>query len=432
MMAAKAQRRAFDTRIGLIDIGNLRRLDWVLLLLVLALATVGFLALYSATQDTSGGEPLGLFRGIRRALSGDFGKQVLFLVIGMIVALLITCTDYRFLVSIGPLMYLLALGALALVLVYGKEIKGARRWFDLGFLSLQPSEPAKLALIYMLAWYFSRLGTRIRKIRYFLLTFAILGAPCILIALQPGLSSALSYGPIMMVMLFAAGCRLWHVGALTLAGLVLSVAVGFQVANYQNMVERIKEEIPKGPRQTTAIEEGWEAVHYPLGLKLEQHQVSRLATFIEADPDPRGTGYQPLQARISVGSGQLKGKGFCRVTKTQLSFLPESRTDFIFALLAEEWGFIGCVAILALYLAFLFRTLALARMCTEPSGSLLAIGCATLFAFHAIVNIGITIGLLPVTGMPLPFISYGGSFYVTAMACVGTLMSVYARRRFFE
>jgi len=416
-----------DAHIGVFDRHNLRRVDWALLGLTLILAGLGLLNLYSASHGASAGTTSSVgsatwFGAIRDTFRGDFGKQALFLLPCLAIVALIVMMDYRSLVSLAPLLYVGNLVLLLLVLTVGEETRGAQRWLNLGFFRLQPSEFCKPVLVYALAWYCSRLGKRIRKLPYFILAFIITGVPCALVLIQPSLSSALALFPVLFVMLYAAGCRIWHLAAVVVLALIPVAMVAIEVRDYERLV---REDEQLGP-------ETYEEMAYPWGLKLEEYQIVRILTFLDPELDPQDEGYQTIQCRITVGSGQLKGKGFCKGTQTHLSYLPEHHTDFVFALLAEEWGFIGAATVVLLFLAFVLRAFGLAGACTDPAGSLLAVGCTTILAFHAFTNIAITVGLLPVTGMALPFFSYGRSFYLTTMICVGTLLSVHARKRFFE
>lgn len=405
-----------ESRIGAFSLRNLRRVDLLLTLLTLCLAAVGLFSLYSATYGSSSGLAASeagrsMLQTVMDVANSWFGRQIIYFCAGLALAIVIICFDYRLLVSLAPLIYAIILGLLGFVLIAGHEAKGGQRWIDLGVFHLQPSEFAKVALIYMLAWYFAKLGNRIRKIPYFILAFVIVGIPCGLIFLQPSLSAALSLMPVVAVMLFAAGCRLWHMMVLVVLGLIPVFLVVYQVRDYQAV----------GPQEYSERE-------YPLGVKLKGYQIDRILTFVDPYRDPKDKGYQSIQMRITVGSGEFRGKGFCQGTQTHLSFLPEFHTDLIFALLAEEWGFVGASTVIVLFVAFFLRGLDLARSAPDPAGSLLAVGCVTILAFHTVTNIAITVGLLPVTGMPLPFLSYGGSFYLTTMACVGTLLSVHVRR----
>ncbi len=411
----------FEGHIGVFDPKNLRRVDWVLVGLTAVLAIAGLMTLYSASfgeyirADAS--NDLGFLGSLQTVAASWFGRQLAYLLVGVALAALIISLDYRLLVSLGPTMYIIVLILLVLVHFFGEEVNGARRWLDLGFTKLQPSEFSKPALVYMLAWYLSRIGERVQNVFLFALALIFMAIPAGLIFLQPSLSVAIVLAPIVLIMLFTAGCRLWQILVLVLPGILLAGLVWWQVTDY----ERLNQDV-----------DAYMAKSYPLGIRLSPHQIDRILTFRDPERDPRDKGYQAIQMKITVGSGEVLGKGYGKGTQTHFKFLPEFHTDLIFALLAEEWGFVGAAAVAIVFLAFLMRALALAASCTEPSGSLLAVGCAAVLGFHAFANMAITVGLLPVTGMPLPFLSYGGSFYMTTMICVGTILSVHVRKRFLQ
>lgn len=370
---------------------NLRRLDWALVGLTLALALLGLCTLYSASQSASAGVPFYL---------QFYVKQTLFFAIGLTVAAALVCIDYRALVSLAPFFYGVAIVMLIAVPLIGKTAMGGKHWLRYGEIGLQPSEFSKLALIYMLAWYLSRVQARIHKIAYFAIALAIAGVLLVLILIQGDLGTAIVGSPLVFVMLYAAGCRRLHLLAVIGAGLIIAPLAYFYLDH----------------------------------LPLKEHQRVRIVSFFHPEADPnyaKDAGYQIIQTKIAVGSGQMWGKGFGKGTQTHMSFLPVYHTDFIFALYAEEMGFVGGVVLIGLYALFLLRGLALARDCPDLAGSLLAVGSVSVLAFHILVNIAITLNLLPVTGLPLPFLSYGGSFYLTTMMCVGTVLSVHVRKGFF-
>ncbi len=369
--------------IGVVDVRNLRRVDRVLVLLAVVLAGIGLITLYSAGHGQAGS-------------TSNFEKQGVWFILGAIVAAAIVCTDYRFLVSLAPVIYGVAIGLLVLVLFFGVEARGGKSWLGIGPLRYQPSELSKIAVVYMLAWYLSTIGKRVAKLPYFLLAFVITGLPCVLIRLQNDTGTALTLLPLPFVMLYAAGCKRWHLAAIILIGLVAAPILWRQIDE-------------------------------------DNYQKKRIRTFLNPELDPKGQelGWQPRQTKITVGSGQIKGKGFLKGTQTHLRWLPEHHTDFIFALLAEEQGFVGAAGLLALFAAFFLRALKLGRDSDELSGTLLAVGVVTVLGFHAFVNVAVTLALLPVMGIPLPFLSYGGSFCLTTMACVGVLLSVPLRKGYF-
>lgn len=368
-----------DAHIRTFSLANLRRLDWATWLFVTLLAAIGIVVLYSATRTESVGTAYSV-------------RQGTFFLFGCLLALTIACFDYRFLVSLAPIGYGVCLLLLVAVLMVGVTVKGGQRWLDIGPVRFQPSELTKLAVIFMLAWYFGKIGPRIRKLRYMLLAFVIAGIPAVLIFRQPNLGTAAAMAPIAFVMLYVAGCKRWHLAAIILAGLACApVAWGV----------------------------------------MKPYQRERVMTIISPESDAAGKGWHTIQSMITVGSGGMTGKGYMEGTQTYLRYLPEHHTDFIFSLLAEEFGFMGATIVIALYFLLFARALMIAGKSQEITGSLLVVGIVALLGFHVFVNIAITLGIMPVTGIPLPFLSYGRSFYVTTMACVGILLSVNVRRGMF-
>lgn len=398
-----------DATMRAINLRNLRRIDWFLPLLVVVIALIGWAIMYSASRSSD---------------VSYFEKQVGVFFIGLIVTMALICIDYRFLVAWGPLMYAAAVGTLAAVLLVGPVVKGSERWLVLGPIRIQPSEMSKLFMVYSLTWYLTTVGDRIRKLYWFLLTFVIAGLPMALILMQPNLGTAACLAPVTVVMLYVAGCRLWHLGIVLLAGLSLVPVLWWQMRDFDPSAERRKAD---GLYQTDPESDSESRPFY----ELRYHQKKRIYTFLHPEEDIAGSGWQTYQSKITVGSGGMRGKGFLRGTQTRLNYLPEHHTDFIFSLLAEEQGFVGVVIVIGLFLAFLLRGLMYARDCPEMMGTLLATGIVTVLAFHIFVNIAITVGLLPVTGIPLPFLSYGRSFYITTMAGVGVLLNIPMRRLMF-
>ncbi|MBX7255533.1 MAG: rod shape-determining protein RodA [Candidatus Hydrogenedentes bacterium] len=381
-----------DSHIRTFNYRNLMRVDWILVILTFTLVGIGLTTLYSASMSAASDLPFYL---------KFYVKQSAFFILGVFVAIGIVCVDYRALVSLAPVMFVGVIVLLVLVLAIGYTAMGGQHWLRYGqYIGLQPSELSKIALVYAMAWYLPRVGERIQRLPYLMLAFAIMGVLLLLILKQGDLGTAVVMSPIAVVMVYVAGCRKRHLLAMFLAGaIVLPLA-------YFNLDK----------------------------LPLKEHQRKRIESFVtpEADPDYQlDAGYQIIQTTIAVGSGQMWGKGFGQGTQTHMKFLPEYHTDFIFALFAEERGFVGSIVVLVLYTLFMLRSIALARDCPDLAGSLLAIGCMSIIGFHVIVNIAITLHLLPVTGLPLPFLSYGGSFLMTTMMCVGTILSVNVRKNFF-
>lgn len=389
----EASPRWTEGHIGIFDWRNIFRSDRLLVALVMVLAVVGLMNLYS-TDNPIGSTPVDT--------GGHAMLQLRNLLTGLAVALVLVCFDYRFLLSMSPLMYLAALGLLLFVEVRGYVAGGAQRWIDLGFFRLQPSEIAKVAVIFTLAWYLGLIGERIRKIPYLVLAFVIVAVPGVLIVMQPDLGTTLVLGPIAVAMIWVAGCRLWHIAGIAVLGIVAAAAV---VAHVYGMVP-VPESMPD----------------------LSDYQKNRIRGFLEPDADPTGSGWHATQMRLAVGSGGMLGLGFRRGIQTHLKYVPEYRTDSIFVVLAEENGFVGSMILLGLFAALFSRGIVLARECPDMAGTLLGIGCVTLLFVHVFMNIAIAIGLMPVTGLPLPFLSYGGTFYVTVMICIGTLLCINMRK----
>jgi rod shape determining protein RodA len=375
-MAVAKNRDMMDSHIGVIDYRNILRIDWVLLSLTLALAVIGLFTLYSAGQSSAADFPY-------------WAKQSIWLLGGGVLAALIVCVDYRFLVSLAPIFYCIVIGLLVWVEFHGHAAGGGQRWMWVGPFRLQPSELSKPVLILSLTWYLMHIEKRITRLFFFLLAFAIAAVPGVLILIEPSLGTAASLAPIIFAMLYVAGCKRRHLVLVLIAGAACAAV-------------------------------GWD--------HLEDYQKQRFISFADPNADPTGSGLHIIQTKITVGSGQMWGKGFTEGTQTHLSYLPQHHTDFIFALLAEEEGFVGAVVVIGLFALLLLRGLSIARDCPDMSGKLIVSGCVAILAFHVFLNVAITIGIMPVTGIPLPFMSYGGSFYMTTMICIGLMLNAHIKR----
>ena len=393
MSMLEASPRWTEGHIGIFDWRNVFRSDRLTVVLVLVLAVVGLMNLYSTDYPLA---------STAMDAGGQARTQLRNLLFACAVAAVIVCFDYRFLLSLAPLAYLITIGLLIYVEVRGYVAGGSQRWIDLGFTRLQPSEIAKISLIYMLAWYLGLIGERIRKIPYLVLAFIIVGVPAVLIIMQPDLGTTLVLGPIALAMVWMAGCRLWHIASLGVLGVI---AVGVIIAHVYGVV----------PYPESAPD-------------LSDYQKTRIQSFFEPDADPTGAGWHAMQTRLAVGSGGMLGMGFRRGIQTHLKYVPEYKTDSIFVVLAEENGFVGGMILLGLFAALFSRGLILARDCPDMAGTLLGVGCVTMLFVHVFTNIAITIGLMPVTGLPLPFLSYGGTFYLTVMICIATILSLNMRK----
>jgi rod shape determining protein RodA len=359
---------------GTSPLGRLRSADPILLVTSLALTAFGILAVYIAGSDDREAYAL---------------NQSLGFVFGLAAAVPLTLMDYRRLKGYLPLLYGLTVVMLLAVLVMGISAKGAQRWIDIGPVQVQPSEFAKLLVVVVLAGYFS--DHRLSDNMTFLKAVGILSLPGLLVFAQPDLGTALVFGAIFFVMAFVGGAKLYQLGALVIS--------------------------------TVAIA----ALSLKLGI-LEEYQIARLTAFL----DPTGVtddGYQVFQSKLAIGSGGITGKGIDATTLANLGFLPEDHTDFIFSNLAERTGFVGGLLLLGLFFVLVWRMLHVATVSRDRFGVLIAVGIATIFLFHIFVNIGMTMGLMPVTGIPLPFISYGRSNLVISVISLGLLQSVAIRSK---
>lgn len=353
--------------------------DWLTLATVLALAFIGLASVYSATQAH---QPW-LYR-----------KEIYWLAIGVCFMLVAVLLNYSLLETFGYIFYGAANISLVLVYIIGSSFGGAQRWIDLGFFSLQPSEIAKLALIVALAKYFSAKPMPHKGIglKELIPPGLLMLLPFLLIAKQPDLGTGIILWMIFWSMVFIVRLRLR-----TIIGLGVTFALGAPLF--------------------------WTV--------LKDYQKARLSSFLNPGADPLGSGYHVLQSKIAIGSGGFFGKGFTEGTQGYLMFLPEHHTDFIFAALAEEWGLLGSIIVLGLFMALIISGLNTANNSKDRFGYLLAFGITTMFFWQVVINLGMVSGMLPVVGVPLPFISYGGSFLITSLISAGLLLNVHMRRFIF-
>jgi len=355
---------------------SLRDLDWTLLTLTSLICALGIVQIYSATLGTVWQEA--------------WWKQVIWVAAGFLVLYLASAVDYHTILEHVPLMYLGGIVTLIAVFLIGRQAFGSRRWIPLfwGF-SLQVSEFVKLVLVLLVARYLSDLRSVRPDTRDLLKLGALVGLPMLLVMKQPDLGTSLTYVPILAVGVFLAGVRWQHVVvAVLLLALILPA--------------------------------GW--------MLLKDYQRARLLTFVDPGRDPRGSGYQVIQSKIAIGSGGIWGKGVTRGSQTQLRFLPVPHTDFILSAFAEEHGFVGVVVILALYFLLLMQIVQNAQTAPDRAGLYICMGVSGLLLFHVMVNVGMLVGRMPVTGIPLPLMSYGGSSVLTMFVMLGLVNNVRLRR----
>ncbi|UCH35499.1 MAG: rod shape-determining protein RodA [Armatimonadota bacterium] len=362
----------------------LRNLDWPLLGAALALALYGLAMIYSASftnRAATGGDPLFFVK-----------RQSLWLGGGLIAAAVFAYVEYQWFARLHRLIYVSILVGLGAVVLWGNSAGGAARWISIGAFRLQPSEFAKIALIITLAAFLQRYAGKVTRVRTESMALLHVALPALLIAFQPDLGTALVLVALWFVMLFLAGARKLHLALVGVAMLVLFAGA-------------------------------WQ---FDL---LRPYQKARLAIFLDPGVDPLGSGYHIIQSKIAVGSGQVWGKGYLDGTQSQLHFIPAQHTDFIFTVVGEELGFVGAIGLLALYLVLLWRALWIMDRADDTFGMLLAGGVAVMFATQILVNVGMTMNVMPITGLPLPFMSYGGSSLVASMMAVGLLLNVGMRRQ---
>jgi rod shape determining protein RodA len=356
---------------------SLRDFDWLLLAFVLLICGLGVMEIYSATLHTK-------FVGVHT-------KQVYWIMGGIVLMFVMSLIDYHVLLDKIHWFYIASIVSLVAVLVIGKKYLGARRWVQMpGGQHFQPSEWVKLVLILALAKYFADLHREEASVGDIVKAGLIAGIPMLLVLKQPDLGTALTYIPVLVMALFLGGLRLKHAAVILLAGAMVVPVV-------------------------------W---HY--GLKPYQKQ--RLVSFREPEADPQGSGYQVQQSLIAVGSGGLWGKGIAKGTQTQGMFLPVPQTDFIFAAWSEEHGFVGAVTLLLLYFLVLMRLVHNAQTAPDRVGSFVVMGVVAVLFFHILVNVGMVVGYMPVTGIPLPLMSYGGSSVLFMFLALGMVMNIRMRR----
>ena len=353
--------------------------DTSLLSVLAVVLLVGLLCLFSAT---------------RVAGFSIFVKQLVWIGIGFCVMALTAVIDYRILTNLAWPLYGLAVVLLILVLFVGREISGAHRWISIGFMSIQPSEMTKLVTIVWVAyWGSQKQHIQMHGWRELVFPLAAIGVPVLLILVEPDLGTASIVAMIAASMLFLLGIK---------RSTLISAAVTF----------------------FSALPLAWFFV-------LKDYQRNRVISFIDPARDPLGTGYHALQSKIAVGSGGLVGKGYLHGSQSQLQFLPEHHTDFIFSVVAEEWGFVGAIFLIFLYLMLVSRIVQVGLRTKDRFGALICFGVAMYFTFHIFINIAMVIGMFPVVGVPLPFVSYGGTFMVVNLFCIGLVLSVALRRNMF-
>ena len=428
------------------------KFDYILLVSFIILTAFGILTIYSAGAGSSG----------IRAIEKQYIKQIYWAITGIVIFILLLFINYQKFGEYAFVIYASSILLLIITLIFGKRIRGAKSWLTIiGGFGFQPSEFVKIALIISLARFLDRIGEEIKKFKYVLLALLIIFLPIGLILLQPDFGTALVYIPIGLVMLYFSGMKYTHLISILItfgiavtlplmttfskltqstnlsflqmlddSKVVLIIALLFGVLSFISFVifKIVKKDIIFKATNIFLIFFAGLVFSALLGELMKPYQTERLVVFLKPAIDPFGSGYNIIQSKIAVGAGGLFGKGLMGGTQSQLGFLPEKSTDFIFSIFAEEWGFMGSFFLLAIFGLLIYRGIMIIYLTKDLFGNLVATGIVGMFLFHIIINIGMTIGVMPITGIPLPFMSYGGSFLLTCMAGVSILFNVEMRR----
>ena len=357
----------------------LKNMDWWILVCAILLSVVGLVALFSATQESD---------------FEDFKKQTIWLGVSLVVMLVVMFVDYEILAKVSPIAYATCL-ILLIAVLFTEEINGATSWFDIGFFSLQPAEFGKIFVIIFFAYILVKMQEKgrgeINKPWKLLVSMLVFIIPILLIVKQPDYGTAMAYLLAMVLMLFVAGLDKRYI--------IISIVVL--------------------------------AIATPLvyNFVLPEHAKTRIEVFLNPESDPRGAGYNVIQSKLAIGAGQLTGMGLLKGNQTQLGFLYPKTTDFIYAVIGEEMGFIVASAVIVLNVVLIVKAIYIAKTAKDDLGSYIATGIAGIFFFHTLENIGMTMGLLPITGVPLLFVSYGGSSLITSFICIGVLLNISGKRQ---
>lgn len=358
---------------------ELKNMEWGILIVAIILSIIGIVALFSATQETE---------------YDEFSKQIIWLVVSLIAMVIVMFIDYNLLLKASPVLYGLTI-ILLIAVLFTKPVNGATSWFNIGAFSLQPGEFAKVTVILFLTYVITKIQRKgqeeINRPTRLLIILSALAVPVLLIVKQPDYGTALAFIVAMALMLFASGLDKKYI-----IGTILIVVI---------------------------------AVPLLYNFVLPEHAKTRIDVFLNPESDPRGSGYNIIQSKLAIGAGGLTGMGLLKGNQTQLGFLYPKTTDFIYSVIGEEMGFIVAGAIILLFVYLITKSIYVAKTAKDKAGSMIAIGITGIFLFHVLENIGMVMGLLPITGVPLPFVSYGGSSLITNFICVGLLLNISGKRQ---
>lgn len=363
------------------NIKKLRKIDWLILICALMLCGVGLIALFSASYDSD---------------LDEFRKQAIWMGISIGIMIIVMFIDYKILIKLSPILYGISIIALIAVL-FTKPINGARSWFNIkdGLFSFQPAEMAKVFIILFVAYVISLIQrdgrNEINRIPKLAIILATIGVTVVLIIAEPDYGTAAAYIVAFLLMIFVAGIDKKYI--------IIAVAIV--------------------------------TIGVPLAYNffLPAHAKQRIDTFLHPELDPRGSGYNVLQSKLAIGAGQITGMGVLEGNQTQLGYLYPKTTDFIFSVIGEEMGFVVAGGVILLNVIIITRAIQIAKGIKDEAGAYVAIGIAGIFLFHTLENIGMTMGLLPITGVPLLFVSYGGTSMMTSFICIGVLLNISSQRK---
>ena len=358
---------------------DFKNMEWGLLIVAILLTGIGLVALFSATQETG---------------YDEFKKQIIWFGISVVMMVIVMLINYETLVKLSPIFYGITI-VLLIAVMFTKPVNGATSWFTIGSFSLQPSEFAKIAVILFLAFVISKIQQRyveeINKPLKLLLIFVVVAIPLLLIIKQPDFGTAMAFCVALAMILFTAGLdKKYIIGAIIIACVSIPLLYNFVLPN---------------------------------------HAERRIDIFLNPESDPRGSGYNIIQSKLAIGAGRLTGMGLLKGNQTQLGYLYPKTTDFIYSVIGEELGFVVAGAIIFVYTFLVTKALYVAKTAKDSIGSIIASGIAGVFLFHMVENIGMVMGLLPITGVPLLFVSYGGSSLITSYMLIGILLNISSKRQ---
>lgn len=423
-------------------------LDFALIIPVVILMVIGVLFIYSSGVDSSG-----------VSVANEYVKQIVWVSVGLVVFFLIALVDYRKFKDLSPWIFLVAMILLLYTVFFGKLVNGAKSWLGIGDFGIQPSEFAKIAFILFFSWFLVKSEKTDSDMSRFLKSLVILAVPLLLILAQPDLGTASVYIPIYLTMAFFANIKIRYLGMVLLFGIftvVFMVLPIWQEYIYARQVAVLKIFTDNNIRLIVIIsllvvtvlsligkiftsKKIFYWISYFSGILtfsliasmvnvLQDYQIKRLIVFLNPYVDPQDSGWNIIQSITAIGSGSIFGKGYLQGTQSHYRYLPQQSTDFIFSILSEEWGFIGGLAVFLLYAFILYRCINTMKHTRELYGFYIIAGVSSMIFFHFVVNVGMAMGIMPITGIPLLFLSYGGSSLLTVLLALGLVLSINSRR----